>query len=203
MVHSQASTSRTQQKSCPRQVRHSTLVEGLDSTIVINPVRMHMTLGVMALEEDDQEAAAGITPVGTSSARAPSPDLSTPAVQRKTVSTALGLLKSLSPQISAILKESKAVKIPLEVLDVLKIEKMRPQGRSGEQFGKSSVSEENNSEARKKGKQPEKEDHYDRVGAGVLFVAPREMVKGVMDEERQKLMGVCGMDSSDPRLSSS
>jgi len=91
-----------------------------------------MTLGVMALEENGEEGAAGITPMGTSSRRAASPDLSTPAVQRKTISTALGLLKSLSPQISAILKESKAVKVPLEVMEVLKIEKMRPRGQSVE-----------------------------------------------------------------------
>jgi len=160
-----------------------------------------MTLGVMALEENGEEGTAGITPMGTSFGRAASPDLSTPAVQRKTVSTALGLLKSLSPQISAILKGSKAVKVPLEVVDVFKIEKMRPQGQSGEQFGKPSVAEGNDSEARKKGKQPERADYCDRVGAGVLFIAPREMVKDAMDEERQKLIDICGADSSDSRSS--
>jgi len=157
---------------------------------------MHMTLGVMALEE---EASAGLTSVGTSSGRAASPDISAPAVQRKTVSTALRLLMSLSPQISEILKESKMVKVPLEVMDVLKTEKMLPQGQSGK---KASVAEENDSHGRKKEKRPERDDYYDRVGAGVLFVGPQEMAKNLMDEERQKLMGVCGVFSFDSRSTS-
>ena len=84
---------------------------------------------------------------------------------------------------------------------MLKVEKMRPRGQSGEQFGKPSVAEGNDSEARKKGKQPERADYCDRVGAGVLFIAPQETVKDAMDEERQKLMDIYGVDSSDSRSS--
>ena len=84
-------------------------MEGLDSTIVIDPVRMHLTLGVMALESEDDAAAVA----GTSSQHP------------KTVSTALALLASLSPRISQILDGERGVKIPLDVLDVLKTEKMR------------------------------------------------------------------------------
>lgn len=83
-------------------------MEGLDSTIVIDPVRMHMTLGVMALEPEDEIAVAG-----------------TSSQPRKTVSTALALLASLSPRISRILDGERGVKVPLDVLDVLKTEKMR------------------------------------------------------------------------------
>ena len=61
----------------------------------------------------------------------------------------------------------------------------------------------NDSEARKKGKQPERADYCDRVGAGVLFIASRETVKDAMDEERQKLVDICGVDSSDSRSSQS
>lgn len=118
-------------------------MEGLDSSIVIDPVRMHMTLGVMALEVDD---------VGTSSRRG------------KTPASALALLASLSPQISQILNGDKGVKVPLEVVDVLKTEKIRQGGPRDNE----------------------------NIGAGVLFLGPREITTNTMDGERRKLMDVCG-----------
>lgn len=70
------------------------LVRGLDRTIVIDPRRLHLTLGVMALDGET-----------------------------KTVADALGLLESLQPRLRAILEERKTAKVKLETLDVLKTEK--------------------------------------------------------------------------------
>lgn len=131
-------------------VRTSPYVEGLDSSIVIDPVRMHMTLGVMALESEDADK----------SHEGPG----TLSHQRKTVSTALALLSSLSPQISQILNDEKGIGVPLEVLDVLKTEKM-PSSKTGE---------------------------GENIGAGVLFLGPRESSRHTMSDERRKLMDVCG-----------
>ena len=51
---SQSTSSRTLGKGS--KVINSSLVGGLDSSIIIDPRRLHMTLGVMALEEDDGSA---------------------------------------------------------------------------------------------------------------------------------------------------
>ena len=112
-----------------------------------------MTLGVMALESEDDDAAASSSVRGISTR------------QRRTVSTALALLASLSSQITEILNGEKGVKVPLEVLDVMKTEKMRT-------------------------KVPRETEN---VGAGVLFLGPRESSRNNMDDERRKLMDVCRM----------
>jgi len=70
------------------------LVRGLDKTIVIDPRRLHLTLGVMALDNDT-----------------------------RTVSDALKLLESTQPELRSLLEEHRTVKVKLETLDVLKIEK--------------------------------------------------------------------------------
>lgn len=137
-------------------IRTSPHVEGLDSSIVIDPVRMHMTLGVMTLEAEGNDVVANDEGGETSSH------------QRKTVSTALALLASLSTQVSQILEGEKGVKVPLEVLDVFKTEKLRTRG-------------------------PRESGEDEKVGAGVLFVGPRESSRITMDDERRKLMDVCGM----------
>jgi hypothetical protein len=125
---------------------------------------MHMTLGVMALSESEDGDGDGDDADDNGD--------DTPFRQPKTVSAALALLESLSPQISVILDGDGGVKVPLDVLDVLKAEKMRrraPQGAAA------------------------KDDH---IGAGVLFLGPRESRRDTMNAERRKLMDICGM----PRL---
>lgn len=71
------------------------LVRGLDRTIVIDPRRLHLTLGVMALDDSDT----------------------------KSLSNALNLLESVQPDIRNLLQEHKTVKVKFEILDVLKTEK--------------------------------------------------------------------------------
>jgi len=115
-----------------------------------------MTLGLMALEAEDDNVVAN-DERGTSSR------------QRKTVSTALTLLASLSTQISQILEGEKGVKVPLEVLDVFKTEKLRTKGG------------------------PRESGKIENIGAHLLFLGPRESSRITMDDERRKLMDVCGM----------
>ena len=125
------------------KVVESSLVKGLDSSILIDPRRLHMTLGVMALEQDDEslkKLTQGPTmtipsislPTNPSLLTQSQPFLSpasaptTPlgAKPEKTVSTALYLLHSLKPRISEILNCDKGIKIPLEVMHVLKTQNM-------------------------------------------------------------------------------
>ncbi|KXN81932.1 Activating signal cointegrator 1 complex subunit 1 [Leucoagaricus sp. SymC.cos] len=70
------------------------LVRGLDRTIVIDPRRLHLTLGVMALDGET-----------------------------KRVEDALALLETLRPQLRALLEDRKTVKVELGTLDVLKTER--------------------------------------------------------------------------------
>jgi activating signal cointegrator complex subunit 1 len=79
---------------------------------VIDPRRLHLTLGVMSLEDET----------------VPDPEQSTPPIPRKTVTSALALLTSLKPHITSILSRSPAedavssrnlgVQVPLNHLDV-------------------------------------------------------------------------------------
>ncbi|KAF6742831.1 hypothetical protein DFP72DRAFT_1103285 [Ephemerocybe angulata] len=108
---------------------HEPPIKGLDKSIVIDPRRIHITLGVMALEKDLEKASpppqpastggepqeGGVVPAEGHGEDAPTPKL--------TISSALALLESLKPQISTILTssattESKKVYVPLDVLDV-------------------------------------------------------------------------------------
>ncbi|PPQ81305.1 hypothetical protein CVT25_015079 [Psilocybe cyanescens] len=275
-------------------------VEGLDSSIVIDPRRMHMTLGVMALSLDplgNEDGGGGggdngngngngngnrngrekwngngngkeSVPTGgrggrgeqggnvsnvrpasnTNPTSTPTPT-PTPAVvhgcrtdnedptskpvpalnekthhpnpnpdsnsvaesanppHTKTVASALGLLSSLKPRISAILAGDKGVVVPLEVMDVLKTTRM-PEPlpnitphRAGAGF-LGSVSEGRRSgvmsagagaggggvdvkggggrvEAKQR-QEKEKEREKERVGTSVLYIGPRDMKAQVM-----------------------
>ncbi|KAF9551926.1 hypothetical protein CPC08DRAFT_768609 [Agrocybe pediades] len=138
------------------KVKLSPVVQGLDTSILIDPRRLHMTLGVMTLEkEEDGKEIVGegkgedkatleihesrvegqTTSVSISqhdqleveATLETSVTITAPLSRpRKTISTALALLQSLKPQISAILDGSTGVDVPLEVLDTLKTEKLRP-----------------------------------------------------------------------------
>ncbi|KAF8147870.1 hypothetical protein B0H34DRAFT_738528 [Crassisporium funariophilum] len=231
----------------------SSLVEGLDSSIVIDPRRLHMTLGVMALEpepvlEDRADAgglktqainldivtteesidttkeesatmagidvALGATPASLSdSSPAANPRLNpitsntdaatdllagsippsrspepSPTFAKKTVSTALALLRSLQPAISLILDGEKGVKVPLDVLDVLKTERIRrrhdvPPASDGAGGGAASGASEGSGE---------REEREEKVGAGVLFVGPAA-ASSRGEEDVGKLMRVCDL----------
>jgi len=69
-------------------------VRGLDSSIVIDPRRLHITLGVMALGGENNS-----------------------------VQDALAMLDSLRPQLQAVLDQSRAVQVKLQTMDVLKTKK--------------------------------------------------------------------------------
>ncbi|KAL1755513.1 hypothetical protein FB107DRAFT_213436, partial [Schizophyllum commune] len=81
-------------------------IAGLDRSIVIDPRRVHLTLGVMRLEKEDAAATAC-----GKDANADPP--------KKTTSTALALLRSLAPQ----LVELGPARVDLERLGVLKTQK--------------------------------------------------------------------------------
>jgi len=165
----------------------SSLVGGLDSSILIDPRRLHMTLGVMALEQDDSSVVSSHRPLTQSQPLlSPAPPLTTPLgySTKKTVSTALDLLKSLKPRISEILDCDKGVEIPLEVMHVLKTEKMwmntkkRRREAGDKKEGGSRGGERNKGDEDGGRDNPEiarndvKEEEKETVGAGVLYVAP-------------------------------
>ncbi|TFK17635.1 hypothetical protein FA15DRAFT_675940 [Coprinopsis marcescibilis] len=90
-------------------LQHSPPITGLDPSIVIDPRRLHLTLGVMALVHPGEEADA------------PSAEGREGLQPKKTTDDALALLRSLQPRISQLLLESgggEGVKVLLEVLDV-------------------------------------------------------------------------------------
>ncbi|KAJ3735791.1 kinase A anchor protein [Lentinula guzmanii] len=75
---------------------HSSLlkdsIEGLDSSILVKPRRLHFTLGVMSLSSSSQNQSSDSRP-----------STSPP----KTVESALGLLRSLQPQLTALCAAGK------------------------------------------------------------------------------------------------
>ncbi|KAF8175548.1 hypothetical protein BJ912DRAFT_1147050 [Pholiota molesta] len=185
-----------------RPLRVSSIVDGLDSSIVIDPRRLHMTLGVMALQKKPIPAAAAtvedpapLRPTAPRPQRVSTPE---PAEGPRTVTTALALLRSLQPQISAILDGSRGVQVPLEVLDVLKTTritapKARRDANADQHHDVDPPAAEDNEDAGSS--QPEPElgvERVDKVGAGVLFVGPKHVARADEDEDRRKLREVSG-----------
>jgi len=76
---------------------------GLDQSIVIPPRRLHLTLGVMSLEDSDDSNIAFDGQASDS---------------RKTISAALSLLTSLRPRISELLCGSP-LKVPLHMMNIM------------------------------------------------------------------------------------
>ena len=72
-------------------------ITGIDRSIVIDPRRLHLTLGVMALSTDGPH----------------------------TVASALSLLQSLQPAIAVLLQGRNSVKVRLDSLDILKPDRNR------------------------------------------------------------------------------
>ena len=163
--------------SKPKVVK-SSLVEGLDSSLLIDPRRLHMTLGVMSLERDDDSVVPTEAPE-TTTAQGHLP--------KKTVSSALYLLHSLKPRISEILQSDKGIKVPLEIMHVLKTQKM-PLNTKGNKGvggnGKGEVSERKRNEISEDGRQGGSGPFNaiqgkEAIGAGVLYVAPEIRNEGV------------------------
>ncbi|KAI3998498.1 hypothetical protein K525DRAFT_214564 [Schizophyllum commune Loenen D] len=92
-------------------------VAGLDKSIIIDPRRVHLTLGVMRLEEEDS-APTGTAHADTEAQAIGDPP-SSPPPPKKTISSALALLRSLAPQLAAL----GPARIDLERLGVLKTQK--------------------------------------------------------------------------------
>ncbi|PFH53320.1 hypothetical protein AMATHDRAFT_138058, partial [Amanita thiersii Skay4041] len=82
-------------------------IRGLDHSIVIDPRRLHLTLGVMSLNQDSTETVPA----------------SSTEQEPKMVADALKLLQSLEPSIASILQGRNTVKIRLDRMDILKPER--------------------------------------------------------------------------------
>ena len=146
-----------------------------------------MTLGVMALEQDDDsvepiEALESTTSQGH--------------LTKKTVSSALYLLNSLKPRISEILQCDKGIKVPLEVMHVLKTKKMRlnAKGNQGDRKEEASGRKRNgiSEDGRGGGLEPHNVmQEKEAIGAGVLYIAPEIKNLGVNTDLR-KLVQVSG-----------
>jgi hypothetical protein len=139
------------------------------------------------------------------------PDVSSPpepAEPPRTVTTALALLRSLQPQISAILDGSSGVQVPLEVLDVLKTTRITaPRARrdpnavtlhasdahAATPHGSDPPFAEDDQSTSDNHLEPVQEsEHVEKVGAGVLFVGPKHVARAEEDDERRKLREVSG-----------
>lgn len=115
-----------------------------------------MTLGVMALE--DSTVLSNPPDVGSSAGE--SNIMQSP----RTVETALNLLRSLRPRIIQLLEGDPGLRVPLDVLDVLKTQRYQPL-----QDNVAGVT---------------------HIGAGVLFLGPQPS-NGIITNERRKLFAVC------------
>ncbi|KAF7297592.1 hypothetical protein MKEN_01382000 [Mycena kentingensis (nom. inval.)] len=77
-------------------------IEGIDKTVLVDPRRLHFTLGVMALSTNpEQTSASADTP------------------HRKTLAEAIALLHSLAPEVQQI-TNGQPLSIPLDTMSVLK-----------------------------------------------------------------------------------
>ncbi|KAF5378334.1 hypothetical protein D9615_008780 [Tricholomella constricta] len=90
-------------------------IRGLDPSITIEPIRFHLTLGVMALSKEPTSPEMTVSP------------------DTRTVSTALALLRSLKPRLDAILDsdggehaDHAGLQVVLDALDI-----MRPVSAAG------------------------------------------------------------------------
>ncbi|KDR77647.1 hypothetical protein GALMADRAFT_409741 [Galerina marginata CBS 339.88] len=190
----------------------SPLVQGLDTTVIVDPRRMHITLGAMTLYPDLEpvpeshsqtqsttEGAGARPPRAFFTTMNPSFSVQLTEEQKKsikTVKTALALLASLKPRISEILDGSKGVNVPLEVMSVMRPERIpgRPGAVQRELKGKGKERAAGGLWKMSVGAGmragEEDEDGEVNVGASVLFVAPKKVAKEVENEDRRKLREV-------------
>ncbi|KAF5315281.1 hypothetical protein D9619_007564 [Psilocybe cf. subviscida] len=218
-----------------KPVRTSTLVQGLDSSIVIDPRRFHMTLGVMSLESDvdstpslphsdepvidggktqnqhqnhlNPAAPKGIAPASSNDKVFLPASVSEKEKGRRTPSTALELLRSLQPQIKKILHGDTGLCVPLEVMDVLKTERIRPprpaqtnvapsNATLSAHAGQDQVGVERAQLGRVVARVEEgihEPNQSSKVGASVLFLGPAHVPTSKISEERWRLTQVCDL----------
>ncbi|EJC98340.1 uncharacterized protein FOMMEDRAFT_149150 [Fomitiporia mediterranea MF3/22] len=81
-------------------------IDGLDHSIIVTPRRLHLTLGVMSLEDD----SAALSTAGGA------------AQVKKTVSAASEYLKKIRPSINNALN-GHALRVPLTAIDIMKPER--------------------------------------------------------------------------------
>ncbi|KAF7299365.1 hypothetical protein MIND_00885800 [Mycena indigotica] len=86
----------------------ATAIEGIDKSILVDPRRLHFTLGVMALSPS---AAVGTSP----------PSITTPAPPTHTLDEAIALLRSLEPAVAELTEGP--LRVPLNKMGVLKMQK--------------------------------------------------------------------------------
>ena len=165
----------------------SSLVQGLDSSIVIDPRRLHMTLGVMALEQDDDVVDPTKAPETTAQGH----------MHKKTVSSALHLLNSLKPRISEILQFDKGIRVPLEIMHVLKTQKMRLNTKGNKGVGGVRIEDvsgrKRNEISEDRGGSGPRDiiQEKEAIGAGVLYIAPEMQNQGA-NVDLSKLNQVTG-----------
>lgn len=149
-----------------------------------------MTLGVMALEQDDSVDFTEAPETTTAQGHLP----------KKTVSSALYLLNSLKPRISEILQFDKGIKIPLEIMHVLKTEKMHLNTKGNQRGGGDRKEEasgrkrnEISEDGRRGGSGPYNViQQKEAIGAGVLYIAP-EIKNQSVNMDLRKLIQVTGL----------
>ncbi|CAE6349150.1 unnamed protein product, partial [Rhizoctonia solani] len=77
-------------------------IKGFHETIVMDPPRLHITVGEVGLEDESET--------------------DDPGRPRRTVSSALALLNSLQPQVSEIIGREKKLEIELDALGVMHLQ---------------------------------------------------------------------------------
>lgn len=203
-----------------------------------------MTLGVMSLESDvdstpslphsdepvidggktqnqhqnhlNPVAPKGIAPASSNDKAFLPASVSEKEKGRRTPSTALELLRSLQPQIKKILHGDTGLCVPLEVMDVLKTERMRPPRPAQTNVDPSNAAlsaragqDQVGVERAQLGRVVERVEEgihepnqSPKVGASVLFLGPAHVPTSKISEERRRLTQVCSKPNFLARLSS-
>ncbi|KAF5369080.1 hypothetical protein D9758_002900 [Tetrapyrgos nigripes] len=145
-------------------------IRGLDPSIIINPRRFHFTLGVMTLENDRNQNEVEVPAPDGQSKPGPGlgpgpPQSEGERVERKTVKSALALLRSLGPQIRAIVEEcdlkselgggkgkEKGLEAPLDLMGVFESrdKKLQPEELGARVLWLSPLQSESDSQAHTK-----------------------------------------------------
>lgn len=167
-------------------------IRGLDPSIVIHPMKLHLTLGVMTLVGDSgpSESSGKRSTKRRKWENDEEMKSESSTDPTRTVTAALELLRSLKPRIDVILgKVDTSVQAPMSV-EIEKMDIMRrvkaPRPLQGEGTSLSKTTKEPQSE---KGKYKEDAvDSQDLIWADVLYLAPRES-----GPDGQKFRQVCDL----------
>ncbi|KAK6996891.1 AKAP7 2'5' RNA ligase-like domain-containing protein [Favolaschia claudopus] len=91
------------------------VIEGIDQSILVDPRRLHLTIGVMALSSTSTESSPAPSSLISDDSNSNS--------RVRTVSDAIALLQTLAPDINAISDE--ALRLPLDKMGVLKTQRQQ------------------------------------------------------------------------------